>query len=715
MTDFTELQLDRLLRAIKQGKTDNALMAEFHLNYASLKEALEALRQTGLRARIRVALRNKDGVPFRQWFVYHIDRIIRSPLQVQLMVLVTFAMILSFTGAVVLSFLTTSWENFPKNLWWAFLHVSDPGYLGDNQGFVRQAVAVVITLGGWMLFGLFLSILGMAFQRRWRHLESGKSRVLARDHTVILGWDPVMFKIIDKLLSDPSNRRERIVILSDTPAPEMMEMVSRWCLSPRKSSVLCRTGNPDRVSDLLNINLPFCREIISLPSGRSNEETLEDSYSVTTLFGCIKAFEEMSSDRWRKSKYTPRKTNIALTTRDRRVARALRHLEKENQYLEIHVAEPYDFYSRLLAVSAMMPGIQHVFEELISSEGNAVYIKPLSTFCGDNHLTFGELTAKWDNILPIGYVRYDDPRRSPIINPADDSVVLGPEDELAFFAAHSSPTPVKCTEKPQVKFHAVPGEPAFSPRNILVPSQNSKAKHVVRYLSRWLPSGSRLIVSCPVSEQPFPVTFDSQVSDGTLAERVEMIKRCFREGEHDFDAVVLVSGFDDIERNDAQILLETVAIRQMEEERDSADPKPENAGRRTSIVAELFSGQHAQLSAIAGLDVAIVTTDLICDYLFRAVEDPRSVRVLRDLLRTRGSEPVLIRAKELISFEGAELPRFITVMKLARNNMIRDAPVMAIGYMRKGEVFINPPRETRIFSTDQIICLAEAFSPHAWS
>ena len=56
--------------------------------------------------------------------------------------------------------LDPQFETLSGSVWWAFLRLSDPGYLGDDEGTVSRTVSTVVTVLGYVLFlGLLVAIL----------------------------------------------------------------------------------------------------------------------------------------------------------------------------------------------------------------------------------------------------------------------------------------------------------------------------------------------------------------------------------------------------------------------------------------------------------------------------------------------------------------------------------------------------------------------------
>ena len=65
--------------------------------------------------------------------------------------------------------------------WWAFLRLTDPGYLGDDEGNWRRVVSTWLTVSGYVLFmGTLIAILTQWLNRTMRALEQGLTPITVR-------------------------------------------------------------------------------------------------------------------------------------------------------------------------------------------------------------------------------------------------------------------------------------------------------------------------------------------------------------------------------------------------------------------------------------------------------------------------------------------------------------------------------------------------------
>ena len=106
------------------------------------------------------------------------------------------------------------------------MRLTDPGHLGDDEGFARRTVSTIVTVLGYVLFlGLLIAILTQWLTSSIAKLESGVTPVAISDHVIILGWThrtPTIVsellrtrKRVERFLERQGTRQLRIVILSE--------------------------------------------------------------------------------------------------------------------------------------------------------------------------------------------------------------------------------------------------------------------------------------------------------------------------------------------------------------------------------------------------------------------------------------------------------------------------------------------------------------------
>ena len=104
----------------------------------------------------------------------------------QLLVVAGTIGLVSLLGGLLI--LPTGEESSSEAVWWAFLRLTDPGYLGDDEGTWRRTVSTMLTISGYVLFmGTLIAILTQWLTRTMRALEQGLTPITVRGHVAILG------------------------------------------------------------------------------------------------------------------------------------------------------------------------------------------------------------------------------------------------------------------------------------------------------------------------------------------------------------------------------------------------------------------------------------------------------------------------------------------------------------------------------------------------
>ncbi len=147
----------------------------------------------------------------------------------------------------------------------ALLHTIDSGTVAGDTGTGYIILGLVVTAGGIVIFSAFIGVLATSLDERLVELRKGRSMVLERDHTVILGWSDTIFTILSELaVANESEKDPVVVILADQDKVEMEDAIRERVADMRTTKVVCRTGSPIDLRDLEIVNHHKCRSIIVL-------------------------------------------------------------------------------------------------------------------------------------------------------------------------------------------------------------------------------------------------------------------------------------------------------------------------------------------------------------------------------------------------------------------------------------------------------------------
>ncbi len=99
---------------------------------------------------------------------------------------------------------------------------------------------LVLTLAGLFIVSALIGVIAAGIDTKLADLRRGRSLVLEKDHTVILGWSDSIFTIISELtLANESRRKPVVVVLADRDKVEMEEEIRGQGARP--------AGHPRRV------------------------------------------------------------------------------------------------------------------------------------------------------------------------------------------------------------------------------------------------------------------------------------------------------------------------------------------------------------------------------------------------------------------------------------------------------------------------------------
>jgi hypothetical protein len=160
--------------------------------------------------------------------------------------------------------------DFPTLLRYGLLRTLDPGTMGGDQGTAGFLLAMfAITLGGIFVISTLIGILNTGLEGKLAELRKGRSRVVERGHTVILGWSQQIHTVISEIVAANENQgRRSIVILAERDKVEMEQDIRTRVGSTGRTKVVCRTGSPMDVDDLRIASLATARSIVILaPEG----------------------------------------------------------------------------------------------------------------------------------------------------------------------------------------------------------------------------------------------------------------------------------------------------------------------------------------------------------------------------------------------------------------------------------------------------------------
>lgn len=648
-----------------------------------------ARRPTG-RQRVRDRLR------------FDLERLVLRGLRYRLLLAAAIVLAVALVTGSLVATLDTGFSDLGEAVWWSFLRLTDPGYLGDDEGVARRAISTVVTVLGYVLFlGLLIAILTQWLNQTIGELESGVTPVAASDHVVVLGWTHRTPTIVSELLRTRARVRRflerhgardlRVVILSErVDQARIQELRERLGSLWNDRRVLLRAGTPLRIDHLERVAFREAAVLI-LPGADFAERSPQavDAEAVKTL---------LSISTHAAGSVPP--LAVAELCDGRRAAVARRAYAGEAEVLPAD-----DIISRIIVQSVRQPGLFRVFSELLTlDEGNALYVRKIE---GQAGARFGDLRSTFPKAILLGSVRPGAPQ--PALNP-DPDTVLQDEDLLVFVARSFEDCALRKTrpESPPTAT-ALRHPDSHERRRVLILGWSRKVPALLREFARYGRDSFEVDV---VSLTPVEQREKALARHGSAhaSDRVRQIEAGFtapdvleglEPGRYD-NIVVLASEWQaEEEQADAITVFTHLMLRGL---------LPEE-GRRPEILVELMDEENQFL--FPRDQEQVIVSPMWVSYLLSQVALRRELAaVFEELSRPWGAQIVFRPARKYLAANGPVRFEDLEHAAVARGEI-------ALGLRRSrgtnAGLALNPEREAEwtLVDGDEVVVLASHADPEA--
>jgi len=306
----------------------------------------------------------------RQRLRYQFDNLMSRGTPAMIGVLFVLSLAVIFVAGVIL--VITGFAQDGENalplgeaIWESLMRTLDPGTMGGDTGPGFRGVMLFVTLGGIFIVSALIGVLNNAIEGQMERLRKGRSLVLESGHTLILGWSPQVFTILNELMIANENQpRARIVVLAEKDKVEMEEEVWERVKSRGKTRIICRNGNPIDPNDLEIASPHTAKSIIVLPP----ESKDPDSEVIKTVLAIT------NNPHRRKEKY-----HIVTQIHLAKNFPVLR-MVGEDDHLQAVLTR--DLIARVVAQTSRQSGLSVVYTELLNFEGDEIYFQNLPELAG---------------------------------------------------------------------------------------------------------------------------------------------------------------------------------------------------------------------------------------------------------------------------------------------------------------------------------------------
>lgn len=518
---------------------------------------------------------------------------------------------------------------FVEGSWQSLMRTLDSGTMGGDEGWSFRIVAFMVTLGGIFIISTLIGVLSSGIEGKLEEMRKGRSFVIEKDHTLILGWSSKVFTIISELVIAGENQKKpRIVILADKDKVEMEDEIRDKIADLKNMKVICRSGSPNDLTDLDIANPYEAKSIIILAA----EEGNADSQTVKTILAIT------NNPNRRAEPY-----HIVAEIKDKKNLEVARMVGKD----EVELILTDDVISRIMVQTSRQSGLSMVYQELMDFDGAEIYFNEEKALVGK---TFAESLFAYEDstVLGIQYAEGDvkvNPPMDYVIKPGDKVIAITEDDDTLVVSKNTNYN---------IKDGAIVSGESAKPgaERTLLLGWNLRAEIIIRELDNYVGQGSYMKVV---------TTYDKYKGDIYAAG--EDLKNIRLEYVHadttskdvidslnvtDYDSVQVLCYTDDIDMQeaDANTLITLLHLRRICEEQD----------KDLKIVSEMLDIRNRDLAEVTKADDFIVSDKLISLMMSQVSENKKLMQVFEDLMDSEGSEIYLkpisnyVKTGESISF-----------------------------------------------------------------
>ena len=214
-----------------------------------------------------------------QRFRYQFDNLMSRGTPAMVGMLFLLSLVIVVVAGAVISVAGFAPENsdrisFAEAAWESLMRTLDSGTMGDDTGTGFRLVMLFVTLGGIFIVSALIGVLSNGLEAQMERLRKGRSQVLEENHTLILGWSPQIFTILNELMIANENQSQgRIVVLADKDKVDMEEEIKERVEVRGKTRIICRSGSPIDPNDIEIAGPHTAKSIIVLPPENSDPDT----------------------------------------------------------------------------------------------------------------------------------------------------------------------------------------------------------------------------------------------------------------------------------------------------------------------------------------------------------------------------------------------------------------------------------------------------------
>jgi voltage-gated potassium channel Kch len=360
--------------------------------------------------------------------------------------------------------------SFVEAVWLSLMRTLDAGTMGGDTGWGFRLAMLIVTFGGVFIISMLIGVLTSGIESKMDELRKGRSRIIEKNQTIILGWSEQVFTIITELVEANSNLKDAcIVVMGEGDKVEMEDEIREKVGNTKSTRVVCRSGNPIDMSDLNIVSLNTSKSILVL----SPETDSPDAEVIKTVVAILN--------------HPSRRTepfHIVAELRDPKNYEIAEVVGKD----EVEWVQLGGLVARIIAQTCRQSGLSSVYTELLDFGGDEIYFTGPGSLVGK---TYKDALNRFDcntvmGIVPQGGVAGLNPSMDTILKDGDRLIVIAEDDDK-----------ISLTEAPiafDESAFAKPEKVISNPEKTLILGWNWRGLNLVHELDHYVAPKSEVLI-----------------------------------------------------------------------------------------------------------------------------------------------------------------------------------------------------------------------------
>ena len=542
----------------------------------------------------------------------------------------------------------SGWSEIPWRVYVAVMEGSAAETDGDSNWLAKMA-SIFGVMVGLILFSSMVAFITSVFESKLEELKRGRSIVLEKNHTLILGFGDRILEIIRELIeANESEEDASIVILAENDKEEMDNVIRDNIPRTLSTRIITRSGVATNINNLKKVMAKNAKSIIIMNNAAcwrpEKERKLADALVLKSIMSIIAVC---------KGEEHPPIVCEIHSNRDQTLAQ---NISKGT----VKALNEVSVLSKMIAQLALSRnGLSIVYGDMVGFDGNEFYFYRPSDGWGDV-LTFGQSLYRFKSSTPIGVHTSNgeiilNPPKETFINEKDELIIFAEDDStiLYFKEPIFNPT-IKSIPKTLTKLRT---------QRVALLNWTTKTEIIMDKLCSYLPKGSELCTFVDLKSKEMDDYVESLIFkypgikisvnqiDLNDLETLDEIK------PQNFDSLLILSpGGNTIEEMDAYVISLLIRIRQIlllnTTKESSLDPHSQKNWPK--LITEVMDSENIDIILNSGVEDFMVSNQFISQIMAQVSEEPLALDVYDDLFKAEGSELYIKPASYYFDFNNKE-------------------------------------------------------------